>query len=60
MVDKADFTHEHRLISMRVPNELYAALERDAALLQVSLSDAARMRLRSGSVPTIDIRKEKS
>lgn len=50
MANKDDLTSEHRLLSMRVPLELYAAIETDAAALHVSLSDAGRMRLRTGSV----------
>ena len=43
-----------KLLAMRVPAELYQALERDAAQLGVSLSDVGRMRLRTGRVPTLN------
>jgi hypothetical protein len=36
-----------RLFAVRVPDDLYQALERDAAALGVSLSDVGRMRLRT-------------
>jgi hypothetical protein len=42
-----------RLFAVRVPDDLYRALERDAAQLGVSLSDVGRMRLRTGRVPTL-------
>jgi hypothetical protein len=44
-------TDRGRIVAMRVPAELYHALERDAATLGVSLSDVGRMRLRTGRVP---------
>jgi hypothetical protein len=53
-------TRTHRLLSMRIPEALYQSIELDAVALGTSLSDAARFRLRTGSCPTIDIRKEKS
>jgi hypothetical protein len=34
-----------KLLAMRVPGDLYRALERDAAALGVSMSDVGRMRL---------------
>jgi hypothetical protein len=40
-------------ISMQLPNDLRLALERDAQRLGVSLSAVARLRLRSGRVPTM-------
>jgi hypothetical protein len=59
--DDLDNTKTHRLLSMRVPQTLYDAIELDAVALGTSLSDAARFRLRTGSCPTIDsARKEKS
>jgi hypothetical protein len=42
------------LLSVRVPPDLYQAIARDAASLGVSMSDAGRMRLRSGSVPLMN------
>lgn len=49
MTEKGDLTSEHCLLSMRVPRQLYSEIECDAAALQVSVSAAARMRLRTGS-----------
>lgn len=43
-----------KLLAMRVPPELYRALERDAAQLGVSLADVGRMRLKTGRVPILD------
>jgi hypothetical protein len=39
---------------MRVPAELHRAVERDAEALGVSISDAARIRLRTGHVPSLN------
>src|SRR5262249_54378712 len=41
------------LWGMRVPADLYNLIARDATQLGVSLSDAARLRLRTGKVPQI-------
>jgi hypothetical protein len=43
-----------KLLAMRVPPDLYRAIERDAAQLGVSLADVGRMRLKTGRVPTLD------
>jgi hypothetical protein len=43
-----------KLLAMRVPGDLYRALERDAAALGVSMSDVGRMRLKTGRVPTLE------
>jgi hypothetical protein len=40
-------------LSMQVPDELKLSLERDAASLGISVSAAARLRLRSGRVPAM-------
>jgi hypothetical protein len=40
-----------RLLSIRVDQGLFDAIEQDAARLGVSLADCARMSLRTGSLP---------
>jgi hypothetical protein len=41
-----------RVLSVRLPANLFREVERDAALLGVSLAGAGRMRFRTGHVPT--------
>ena len=48
------------MLSMRVPRELRAALERDAQTLGVSVSDVGRMRLRTGTVPTLERKEQRT
>jgi hypothetical protein len=43
-----------RLLSMRIPLDLYQSIGRDAAALGVSMSDVGRMRLKTGGVPALD------
>jgi hypothetical protein len=52
MQTEADL-HQMRLFAVRLPADLYKALERDAAQLGVSLADVGRIRLRTGRVPSI-------
>jgi hypothetical protein len=40
-------------LAFRLPADLRAAIERDAAMLDVSVSAAARLRLRTGRVPVM-------
>jgi hypothetical protein len=47
-------------LNLSVPESLRREIERDAANLGVSMSDVARMRMRSGSVPKISVQKEKT
>jgi len=59
-----DDTTAHRLLSLRTPLSLYESVERDAVALGVSVSAAARLRLKSGSVTNgvraaFDARKDK-
>jgi hypothetical protein len=42
-----------RPLGIRVPPDLYAQMEREAALLGVSVSDVARIKLKTGRVPTL-------
>jgi hypothetical protein len=56
---RQDNARDHCLLSMRVPHELYALVAQDASQLGVSISDAARIRIRNGFVPTADSRKRK-
>jgi hypothetical protein len=60
MATKAeDLVTTHRLLAFRCPLDLFAEVERDAALLQLSLSDIARIRLAAGSVAAFVHSKEK-
>jgi hypothetical protein len=43
-----------RPLGIRVPPDLYAQMEREAAALGVSVSDVGRMRLKTGRVPTLN------
>ena len=43
-----------KYFTLRLPNDLYEAIERDAESLGVSMSDAGRMRLRSGRCPSMN------
>lgn len=42
-----------RCFALRVPVDLYREIERDANELGVSMSDAGRMRLRTGRCPSM-------
>ena len=52
MSDSKARARDNRLVSVRVPETLYASLERDAEQLNVSVSDIVRMRLQTGRVPS--------
>jgi hypothetical protein len=42
-----------RPLGIRVPPDLYAQMKQEAAALGVSVSDVARMKLKTGRVPTL-------
>jgi hypothetical protein len=49
-----DSAHQRgKYFTLRLPADLYEAIERDAVSLGVSMSDAGRMRLRSGRCPSM-------
>lgn len=52
MREESELQRATSMVSLRLPHDLKASLARDAAALGVSLSDAARMRLQNGRVPT--------
>jgi hypothetical protein len=54
MAENESELQRSKLLAMRVPGDLYRALERDAAALGVSMSDVGRMRLKTGRVPTLE------
>jgi hypothetical protein len=43
-----------RPLATRVPSDLYQQIEREAAELGVSVSDIARMRLKTGRAPRME------
>jgi hypothetical protein len=43
-----------KFLSLKLPPDLKISLERDAAALGISISAAARLRLRSGHIPKFD------
>jgi hypothetical protein len=42
------------LLAVRLPEDLYQSLARDAAMLGVSMAAVGRIRLRTGRVPSIN------
>jgi hypothetical protein len=53
MADSANERQRTAWLSMQVPDDLKHSLEREAASLGISVSAAARLRLRSGRVPAM-------
>jgi hypothetical protein len=43
-----------RAMGLRIPEDLYQLVAADAAKLGVSISDAARWRLKTGHCPTLE------
>lgn len=46
--------HDHKLVSTKIPLDLYRAIAREAAALGVSFADAAYLRLKNGHVPLLN------
>jgi hypothetical protein len=51
----AEIATNSEFLSLKLPPDLKVILQRDAAALGISISAAARLRLRSGHVPAFPI-----
>jgi hypothetical protein len=54
MTDSMNERGQPMWLSLQVPSDLKADLQKDAILLGISVSAAARLRLRTGRVPSMN------